>query len=58
MKITATDADEPGNENSQIMYTLIDQKPAHDMFHILSDGTLCVKKPSLDREVWLHCSKK
>ncbi|KAM3620644.1 uncharacterized protein V6R79_026394 [Siganus canaliculatus] len=49
MKITATDADEPGNENSQIAYTIVDQTPPGDMFSINQDGTLSVKKP-LDRE--------
>lgn len=50
-KITATDADEPGNENSQIAYTLIDQNPAHDMFKISNDGIIYVNKNTLDREV-------
>lgn len=52
MKITATDADEPGNANSLIAYTIMDQSPAHDMFDISPDGTIFVKKSSLDREVW------
>lgn len=50
MKVTATDADEPGNENSQIAYTIVDQNPPHDMFYMNTDGTICVKKPLLDRE--------
>uniref|UniRef100_A0A3B4XF26 Cadherin domain-containing protein n=1 Tax=Seriola lalandi dorsalis TaxID=1841481 RepID=A0A3B4XF26_SERLL len=50
MKITATDADEPGHENSQIAYSIIDQNPAQDMFYIESDGTIYVKN-TLDREV-------
>ncbi|XP_070765423.1 desmoglein-2.1-like [Enoplosus armatus] len=50
MKIAATDADEPNHVNSQIAYTIIDQKPSHDMFDITKDGTIYVKKSSLDRE--------
>ncbi|XP_047199070.1 desmoglein-2-like [Hippoglossus stenolepis] len=49
MKITATDADEPGNPNSQIAYSIIDQNPPNDMFHITKDGTILVNNP-LDRE--------
>lgn len=52
MKITAMDADEPGNVNSLIAYTIIDQSPAHDMFDISNDGTIYVKQGTLDREVW------
>lgn len=51
MKLTATDADEPGTENSQIAYTIIDQTPDDDMFYIGHDGTIFVKN-LLDREVW------
>lgn len=51
MKVTATDADEPGNENSQIAYSIINQNPAHDMFYITSDGTIYVRDSALDREV-------
>lgn len=51
VKINATDADEPGNENSQIAYTIVNQNPSHDMFYITNDGTIHVKKPTLDREV-------
>ncbi|KAM4548234.1 desmoglein-2.1-like [Odontesthes bonariensis] len=48
-KVFATDADEPGNVNSVIAYTLIDQNPPGDMFRMNLDGTVFVKK-SLDRE--------
>uniref|UniRef100_A0A3Q3WA96 Cadherin domain-containing protein n=1 Tax=Mola mola TaxID=94237 RepID=A0A3Q3WA96_MOLML len=51
VKINATDADEPGNENSQIAYTIVNQNPSHDMFYITNDGTIHVKKPTLDREI-------
>lgn len=51
VKINATDADEPGNENSKIAYSIVNQYPPHDMFYITKDGTLHVKKPTLDREV-------
>lgn len=51
MKINATDADEPGNPNSIIAYTLLDQNPPGDMFSISKDGTIHVNNPSLDREV-------
>lgn len=51
MKITATDADEQGNKNSQISYTIIDQNPPDDMFYIATDGTVYVNKDNLDREV-------
>lgn len=51
MKITATDADDPKTENSQIAYTIIDHKPDDDMFYIGDDGTIFVKN-LLDREVW------
>uniref|UniRef100_A0A3Q3JDI7 Cadherin domain-containing protein n=1 Tax=Monopterus albus TaxID=43700 RepID=A0A3Q3JDI7_MONAL len=50
MKVIATDADEPGNENSQIAYSIIAQSPFNDMFYMSSDGTVFVKKSSLDRE--------
>ncbi|XP_069378761.1 desmoglein-2.1 isoform X2 [Paralichthys olivaceus] len=50
MAITATDADEPGNENSQIAYSIIDQNPPSNMFYITNDGTIFVNKPYLDRE--------
>lgn len=52
MKVVATDADEPGNDNSKIAYSLGSQNPPHDMFSITSDGTIYVKSPELDREVW------
>uniref|UniRef100_A0A8C3AH88 Cadherin domain-containing protein n=1 Tax=Cyclopterus lumpus TaxID=8103 RepID=A0A8C3AH88_CYCLU len=51
MKITATDADESGNENSQIVYTILEQNPPHGMFDIKNDGTIFVKSAALDREV-------
>lgn len=51
MKVLATDADDPDNENSQIAYSLLDQKPNHDMFYITQDGIIKVKKNTLDREV-------
>lgn len=50
LKITATDADEPGNLNSQIAYSIVSQDPAN-MFFIKNDGTICVRTPP-DREVW------
>ena len=50
MKISATDADEQGHENSQIAYSIINQNPPDDMFYIATDGTIYVKK-LLDREV-------
>lgn len=51
MKVIATDADEPGNENSQIAYSIIAQNPPDDMFYMNSNGTIYVNKPTLDREV-------
>lgn len=51
MKVSAHDADEPGNENSQIAYSIIDQIPPFNMFYMTSDGTIYVNKPNLDREV-------
>lgn len=51
MKVIATDADEIGNDNSLIAYSLLDQKPNHDMFYITKDGIIKVKKSTLDREV-------
>ncbi|XP_069007189.1 desmoglein-2.1-like [Embiotoca jacksoni] len=50
MTVVATDADEPGNINSKIAYTLIDQKPPDDIFTINTNGTIYVKRPILDRE--------
>lgn len=49
LKITATDADEPGNPNSQIAYSIIKQDPAN-IFGIERDGTIYVSVPP-DREV-------
>ncbi len=51
MKITATDADEEGNKNSQIAYSIISQNPSNDMFYMTNDGTVYVKNSGLDREV-------
>lgn len=51
MKIIATDADEPGNVNSKIFYSLVSQRPSDDLFQVAGDGTLYVKQPFLDREV-------
>ncbi|XP_076581888.1 desmoglein-2.1-like [Chaetodon auriga] len=50
MKITATDADEPGNENSQIVYSIVNQNPPDDMFYMTRNGTIYVKNSALDRE--------
>ncbi|XP_029943539.1 desmoglein-2-like isoform X1 [Salarias fasciatus] len=49
-KVNASDADEPGNENSEVAYSLLSQDPPGDMFYLKKDGTLHVKKPLLDRE--------
>ncbi len=54
MKITATDADEEGNKNSQIAYSIISQNPSNDMFYMTNDGTVYVKNSGLDREVRTH----
>uniref|UniRef100_A0A672FN50 Cadherin domain-containing protein n=1 Tax=Salarias fasciatus TaxID=181472 RepID=A0A672FN50_SALFA len=51
MKVNATDADEKGTKNSQIAYSIVEQRPNNDMFLMRTDGTICVKKPVLDREV-------
>lgn len=51
MKITAYDADEPGNENSQIAYSIVSQDPPGDMFDISRDGNIYVTQSTLDREV-------
>lgn len=58
MKVNATDADEPGNDNSKIAYSLVDQKPNDDMFYITKDGVIKVKKATLDREVVYTFSTK
>ncbi|KAK2836046.1 hypothetical protein Q5P01_016530 [Channa striata] len=50
MNIVATDADEPGNKNSLIAYSIINQNPPNDMFSITRNGTICVNKANLDRE--------
>lgn len=51
MTVTATDIDEPGNENSQIAYSIIKETPPHNMFGIHRNGTVYVKSSALDREV-------
>lgn len=50
-KVVATDADEQGNKNSQIAYSIVDQKPDNGMFHMTKDGTIRVAESILDREV-------
>lgn len=51
MRITATDADEPGNPNSQIRYEIINQDPAGaPMFRIAPNGDVLVNNANLDRE--------
>lgn len=52
-QITATDADEEGNENSIIAYSIVSQEPGEaDTFAIdQTTGVITVKKPILDREV-------
>ncbi|CAL1593128.1 unnamed protein product [Knipowitschia caucasica] len=50
MNVTAIDLDEPGNPNSQIAYTLERQEPPGDLFYIKPNGTVYVKRDSLDRE--------
>ncbi|KAF6728699.1 Desmoglein-1-gamma [Oryzias melastigma] len=49
-QVNATDADEPGNKNSELAYSLISQNPPHDMFSIDKGGMISVKNPNLDRE--------
>lgn len=51
MKVQATDADEPGNINSQILYEIIKQEPSENMFSINQDGEVLVNDDRLDREV-------
>ncbi|RVE74106.1 hypothetical protein OJAV_G00038140 [Oryzias javanicus] len=51
VKVNATDADEPGNKNSELAYTLISQNPSHDMFRIDNSGVVSVKNSILDREI-------
>ena len=55
MKVEATDADEPGNENSDILYTILSQDPPlpnANMFAINPvSGHIRVKSQGLDREV-------
>ncbi|XP_053735170.1 desmoglein-2.1-like isoform X1 [Synchiropus splendidus] len=49
-KANATDADEPGNPNSQIKYSILSEDPPEGMFYITGDGHIHVNKPLLDRE--------
>ncbi|XP_071393559.1 desmoglein-2.1-like [Centroberyx affinis] len=52
LKVTASDLDEPWNENSRIAYTIVDQQPPGEhMFRITRDGEIRVKQPTLDREL-------
>ncbi|KAG5270420.1 hypothetical protein AALO_G00192400 [Alosa alosa] len=54
MSVAATDADEPGNSNSDIRYQIVDQDPplpSKDMFSINPvTGGIRVNAPGLDRE--------
>uniref|UniRef100_A0AAY5EYT6 Cadherin domain-containing protein n=1 Tax=Electrophorus electricus TaxID=8005 RepID=A0AAY5EYT6_ELEEL len=51
MTIRATDRDEPGNINSQILYEIINQEPAGKrMFKINRNGEIRVSGSNLDRE--------
>ncbi|XP_060773610.1 desmoglein-2.1-like [Neoarius graeffei] len=50
MKVTATDADEPGNINSQISYEIVDENPPGKMFDIYPNGEVIVNNKNLDRE--------
>ncbi|XP_060773617.1 desmoglein-2.1-like isoform X1 [Neoarius graeffei] len=51
MKVTATDADEPGNINSQIFYMIVDENPPGEMmFDINQNGEVIVNNKNLDRE--------
>lgn len=54
MDVAASDADEPNNENSQVAYSIVAQDPPDDMFSMDPNGTISVKKPTLDREVQLR----
>lgn len=52
MKIDCSDADEPGNLNSQIKYEIVEQQPGGQiMFRADDDGTIRVNNANLDREV-------
>ena len=55
MKVEATDADEPGNANSEIFYTILSQDPPlpnANMFDINpASGQIRVQSQGLDREV-------
>ncbi|XP_051951196.1 desmoglein-2-like [Xyrauchen texanus] len=51
MKIDCSDADEPGNPNSQIKYEIVGQQPeGQQMFTVNSEGIVSVKSANLDRE--------
>lgn len=59
MHITATDADEPGNINSQIFYEIVEQKPPGKMMFIINrNGAVIVNDENLDREVRHHTLDK
>lgn len=55
MKAVATDADEPGNMNSEIRYKILSQDPPLPMSHMFSinpvTGAISVNGAGLDREV-------
>lgn len=55
MKVTATDADEPNNDNSQISYRIVSQEPQQpnpSMFVINpTTGAISVNAAGLDRQV-------
>lgn len=54
MKITATDADEAGNQNSKISYSIVQESHAN-MFYINREtGWIHVMQNTLDREVYCH----
>ncbi|XP_064189889.1 desmoglein-2.1 [Anguilla rostrata] len=51
MNVVARDDDEPGNVNSKVAYSIINQDPpGEQMFRISKDGRLYVWSPNLDRE--------
>uniref|UniRef100_A0AAV2KU25 Cadherin domain-containing protein n=1 Tax=Knipowitschia caucasica TaxID=637954 RepID=A0AAV2KU25_KNICA len=54
MTVTATDLDEPGNPNSQMVYSLLKQQPPSDMFYMKPNGTIYVKRDIPDRETMDH----
>ena len=56
MQILGKDADEPGNRNSKLFYSIVSQEPegSEHLFKIDADtGKLYVKQAKLDREVRL-----